>query len=149
MPGIEIEHFPHIPGTHSSSSAIGDVLRLDGQTFSEAMVFGLGGGLGFFYFDNARFFPTLRFNGRADDLEGKFYQLQGSPLGWFGKWDAAEIEKILAAGRPLLAQTDIYYLPYHADPNAGTALQQRLRTRTIELLFAALILGIAIWLFVK
>jgi len=28
-------------------------------------------------------------------------------------------------------------------------LQQRLRTRTIELLFAAFILAVAIWLFVK
>ena len=31
----------------------------------------------------------------------------------------------------------------------GSTLQQRLRTGTIELLFAALLLGIAIWLFVK
>jgi uncharacterized protein len=31
----------------------------------------------------------------------------------------------------------------------GSALQQRLRTHTIELLFAAFILGTAVWLFVK
>jgi uncharacterized protein len=31
----------------------------------------------------------------------------------------------------------------------GTALQQRLRIRTVELLFAGLLLAIAIWLFVK
>jgi uncharacterized protein len=31
----------------------------------------------------------------------------------------------------------------------GSAVQQRLRTRTIELLFAALLLGTAIWLFLK
>jgi hypothetical protein len=31
----------------------------------------------------------------------------------------------------------------------ATALQQRLRTRTIELLFAAFLLGVAVWLFVK
>ena len=31
----------------------------------------------------------------------------------------------------------------------ATALQQRLHTRTIELLFAAFLLGIAVWLFVK
>jgi uncharacterized membrane protein YfcA len=31
----------------------------------------------------------------------------------------------------------------------GSTLQQRLRTRTIELLFAALLLGTAIWLFLK
>ena len=31
----------------------------------------------------------------------------------------------------------------------ATALQQRLRTRTIELLFAAFLLGVSVWLFVK
>jgi uncharacterized protein len=31
----------------------------------------------------------------------------------------------------------------------ATALQQRLNTRTIELLFAAFLIGIAVWLFVK
>jgi uncharacterized protein len=31
----------------------------------------------------------------------------------------------------------------------ATALQQRLRTRTIELLFAAFVFGVAVWLFVK
>jgi hypothetical protein len=31
----------------------------------------------------------------------------------------------------------------------ATALQQRLHTRTIELLFAAFLIGIAVWLFVK
>ena len=31
----------------------------------------------------------------------------------------------------------------------ATAVQQRLRTRTIELLFAAFLVGVAVWLFVK
>jgi len=31
----------------------------------------------------------------------------------------------------------------------ATALQQRLRTRTVELLFAGFMLAVAIWLFVK
>jgi uncharacterized membrane protein YfcA len=31
----------------------------------------------------------------------------------------------------------------------ATALQQRLRTRTVELLFAGFMLAIAVWLFVK
>jgi uncharacterized protein len=40
-------------------------------------------------------------------------------------------------------------LPAAVSVVGATALQQRLRTRTIELLFAAFLLGIAIWLFVK
>lgn len=40
-------------------------------------------------------------------------------------------------------------LPAAASVAGATALQQRLRTRTIELLFAAFLLGVAVWLFVK
>lgn len=40
-------------------------------------------------------------------------------------------------------------LPAAASVGFATALQQRLRTRTIELLFAAFLLGVAAWLFLK
>jgi len=40
-------------------------------------------------------------------------------------------------------------IPAAAGALGGTAFQQRLRTRTIELLFAAFLLGTAVWLFVK
>jgi uncharacterized protein len=40
-------------------------------------------------------------------------------------------------------------LPAAAGALGGTALQQRLRVRTVELLFALLLLGIAVWLLVK
>lgn len=40
-------------------------------------------------------------------------------------------------------------LPAAATVAGATAVQQRLRTRTIELLFAAFLLGVAVWLFVK
>jgi uncharacterized membrane protein YfcA len=40
-------------------------------------------------------------------------------------------------------------LPAALSVAGATALQQRLRTRTIELLFAAFLLGVAVWLFLK
>ena len=40
-------------------------------------------------------------------------------------------------------------VPAAVSVSGAAALQQRLRTRTIELLFAALLLGTAIWLFIK
>jgi len=40
-------------------------------------------------------------------------------------------------------------VPAAASVGVATAVQQRLRTRTIELLFAAFLVGVAIWLFVK
>ena len=40
-------------------------------------------------------------------------------------------------------------LPAAVSVAGATALQQRLHTRTIELLFAAFLVGIAVWLFVR
>ena len=40
-------------------------------------------------------------------------------------------------------------LPAAAGAVGGTALQQRLNVRTVEALFGALLLAIAVWLFVK
>ena len=40
-------------------------------------------------------------------------------------------------------------LPAAVGAVGGTALQQRLRARTLELLFAALLVAVAVWLFVK
>jgi uncharacterized protein len=40
-------------------------------------------------------------------------------------------------------------LPAAASVAGATALQQRLKVRTIELLFAAFLLGVAVWLFLK
>lgn len=39
--------------------------------------------------------------------------------------------------------------PAAASVAGATALQQRVRGRTLELLFAAFLLGVAVWLFVK
>jgi uncharacterized membrane protein YfcA len=40
-------------------------------------------------------------------------------------------------------------LPAAAGAISGASLQQRLHTRTVELLFAAFLVAIAVWLFVK
>jgi uncharacterized protein len=40
-------------------------------------------------------------------------------------------------------------LPAAVSVAGATALQQRLRTRAVELLFALFVLGVAVWLFVK
>lgn len=110
---MQLRNFPHVAGTHCSSSSIADILRYDGQELSEAMVFGLGSGLGFVFSNDARYSPRYRFNGRALDLEGKFYSLFGVQLPWAGRWDEAAIARALGQGRPLIAQTDIAYLPYY------------------------------------
>jgi uncharacterized protein DUF4872/butirosin biosynthesis protein H-like len=110
---MQLSDFPHVAGIHCSSSSIADILRYDGQPLSEAMVFGLGSGLGFVQSGDARFSPRYRFNGRALDLEGKFFALFGAPLQWARRWAPEAIAAALREGRPVIAQTDIAYLPYY------------------------------------
>ncbi|WP_054492989.1 BtrH N-terminal domain-containing protein [Ardenticatena maritima] len=104
---------PHAVGVHCSSTSVRDVLAYDGVHLSEAMVFGLGSGLGFVLWPDPDQPPALRFNGRARDLEGKFYANVGAPLTWARRWDPHAMREALERGRPLLAQTDIQPLPYY------------------------------------
>jgi hypothetical protein len=110
---MQLSDFPHVAGIHCSSSSIADILRYDGQGLPEAMVFGMGSGLGFVQSSDARFSPRYRFNGRALDLEGKFFALFGAPLRWARRWAPETIEAALREGRPVIAQTGIAYLPYY------------------------------------
>ena len=90
-------------------------LAWDGFEVSEAAVFGLGAGLGFFYRHEPGASPSRRFNGRAPDLEGSFYRRVGVPIRWVGSWRPDVIRRAVAAGRPVLAQTDIHPIPYYDD----------------------------------
>lgn len=87
------------------------------------------------------------------------------PLLLFSGWDsrAATATSLAAIGITAVSGAIAYAI--HGDVNVGyaalvglpaavsvagaTALQQRLQTRTIELAFAAFILAVAVWLFVK
>ena len=113
---VRLSNFLHLVGAHCSSTSVQNVLRYDGIELSEAMVFGLGAGLGFWYLHDPDTSPTHRFNGRAPDLEGNFYRHIGHLLQWAEEWSPTEMAAQLSAGRPLLAQTDIYHLPYYDPP---------------------------------
>ncbi len=104
---------PHSVGIHCSSTSVRDVLAYDGIHLSEAMVFGLGSGLGFVLWPDPDQPPALRFNGRARDLEGKFYANVGHPITWACRWDPDAMYDTVRQGRPILAQTDIRPLPYY------------------------------------
>lgn len=111
---MTIKGFEHFVGKHCSSSAIKSALAFDGINLSEAMIFGLASGLGFFYLHDSEL-PSRKFNGRAPDLEGNFYKLIGQELDWAKVWDFDIIEKTLDNNRPIIAQTDIYSIPYYDD----------------------------------
>ena len=80
-------------------------------------------------------------------------------------WDARAATATSLAAIGLTALSGVIAYAIHGDVRVGyaalvglpaalsvagaTAIQQRLRTRTIELLFAAFLLGVAVWLFVR
>jgi uncharacterized membrane protein YfcA len=80
-------------------------------------------------------------------------------------WQAREATATSLAAIGITAVSGVIAYAIHGDVNVGyaalvglpaaasvagaAALQQRLQTRTIELLFAAFLLGVAVWLFVK
>jgi len=113
-----LENFKNLVGHHCSSSSIRSLLAFDGIELSEAMCFGLGSGLGFFYSIEEKpnqAMPSRRLNGRAPDLEGSFFEVFDQPLAWFSEWQPQYIQDSLEAKRPILAQTDIFAIPYYDD----------------------------------
>ncbi|MDJ0754424.1 MAG: BtrH N-terminal domain-containing protein [Ardenticatenaceae bacterium] len=107
-----LANFQHFVGNHCSSTSIADVTRFDGSPISEAMAFGIGAGLGFFYIHDDGS-PTHRFNGRAPQLEWNFYHHIGRPLQWENEWNLKKISDYVNSSRPVLAVTDIFHLPYY------------------------------------
>lgn len=119
MTPMILENFKNIVGHHCSSSAVRSVAAYDNIQLSEAMCFGLGSGLGFFYSieedTNSESLPSRRLNGRAPNLEGNFFDLIEQPLDWFEVWESQHIVDALNLNRPIIAQTDIFSIPYYDD----------------------------------
>lgn len=107
----------HQPGRHCASTAIADVSHFHGLNWSEALCFGLGGGLGLFYLAMPSGSPSRLLHVRSADYESNFFARLGHRFQWRQSTDAADGERALwetlAAGHPALVQTDLYYLPYY------------------------------------
>jgi hypothetical protein len=101
-----LPNYLHIAQSQSAASSIANVLRFDAQVFSESLIFGLGSGLGFYYFNRPSENPSVHISGRANEFEDNFYKLLGAQLEWAGAWDPFWIREELTLGRPILAQCD-------------------------------------------
>ncbi len=116
MSDILVPGFEHKVGIHCGSTGMSDVLRHSGVALSEAMVFGLGSGLGFYYLKDDRVSPSRQMAGRNWNLEENTAELLGLKLvshtsddpdaGWQSVKDAID------GGYLALAQCDLKYLPY-------------------------------------
>ena len=112
-----IKNWVHIPGLHCGSVALRDVITYYGYNLSEAMCFGLGGGLGFFYIKGENMSPSKIIHLRGPGMEPNFFSLIDKPTSW--KYEPNE-EKAFEIAKewineevPILVQTDIFYLDYY------------------------------------
>ena len=109
-----LPNYLHIAHAQSAATSVCNVLRFDAQVFSESLIFGLGSGMGFYYFDSPLDNPSVHISGRANEFEDNFYKLVGTQLEWAGAWDPFWIREELSLGRPILAQCDGSKLGAHA-----------------------------------
>lgn len=108
--------FTHRPGVHCGSTALADALRVRGVELSEAMVFGLGAGLGFYYLVAPSLSPTHLFQGRSALLERTACEVLGAPArartadGATQAWE--EVRAAVDQGLAPVLETDLAELPY-------------------------------------
>lgn len=110
-----IENWVHIPGVHCGSVTLRDVVTYYGYPWSEAMCFGIGGGLGFYYTRREEISPTRMIFMRGPGMEPTFLSLADKPTSW--KHAAGNtigtIKESIDKDNPVIIQTDIYYLDYY------------------------------------
>jgi len=110
-----IDNWVHIPGIHCGSVTLRDVMTYHGYPWSEAMCFGIGGGLGFYYTVKDDLSPTRMIFVRGPEMEPAFFSLAVGPASWkhASKDTMKTIKRPLDKDVPVIIQTDIYHLGYY------------------------------------
>jgi hypothetical protein len=114
---VVVESYTHRTGEHCASTALRNLLAHQGTELSEAMIFGLSSGLGFYYIQNDAMSPTRMFHGRSISLEGDFGRNTGVPLVDREEpdderaWQA--VRERIDRDLPVMVSTDTFYLGYH------------------------------------
>lgn len=118
MPMKIVAGFQHTPGVHCGSTALRDLLHQVGIDLSEAMCFGLGSGLGFYYLrDLHGGMPSHLFHGRTLTLERDLCAHlaldfeQGADDNADCAWQTAK--EWIDRGVPLLLNVELSQLPYY------------------------------------
>lgn len=110
--------FPHRQFAHCESGVTANLLNYHGFPCSEAMAFGIGGGLFFGYvpFVKLNFLPLTTFRTSPGSIFKKATRRLGIEVKKqkFSSPAAAEreLDRLLEAGRPVGAQTGVFWLPY-------------------------------------
>ena len=112
-----VPDFRHRPGVHCGSTAFADAARFAGLDWSEDLVFGLASGIAFYSFEVPGQSPSKMFHGRAGAFDESFVQNTGLDLALTRTKDFDEaldgIRALITAGEPVVAKTDLRFLPYY------------------------------------
>jgi hypothetical protein len=110
-----LDAFSHATGAHCGSTSLHDVATYGAWDLPEHVCFGIGGGLGFSYYERDRS-PSREFVGRTPWLESAFFDHLDVDVDEARGDDAetafADLRAYVDGGRPVVAFVDIYYLPY-------------------------------------
>ena len=113
---MRLASFVHRAGVHCGSTALADALRVRGLDVSEAMAFGLGAGLGFYYLRSPGLSPTHYIQGRQWPLEETACEVLAAPFRVRTEDDPARawegVRRALARGLAPILSTDLRFLPY-------------------------------------
>ena len=108
--------YPHKPGGHCGSTAMRDLLEFHGHHITEEMAFGLGAGIGFFYFLGDEMRPPIYVGGRVAELEENFCANLGIKMDVVAGSDEVKgwehVKALLDAGVPTMVLADVYHLDY-------------------------------------
>lgn len=111
-----LKGFEHRPGVHCGSTALADALRVRGVHLSEAMAFGLGAGLGFYYLVSPELVPTHQLSGRTLRLEETACEVLGAPFRVRTEDDPGRawegVRAALDRGLAPVLSTELSELPY-------------------------------------
>jgi hypothetical protein len=113
---VILQGFEHRPGVHCGTTALADALRIQGVHVSEAMAFGLGAGLGFYYLVSPALTPTHLFCGRTLRLEETACEVLGVPVHFRTEDDPAlawaGVRAAIDRGIAPIVATELSELPY-------------------------------------
>ncbi len=111
----KVKGFIHRPGVHCDSSALRDVFECHGFRFSEAMIFGLGSGLGFIYWKSKQM-PYPFAGGRIGDLDENLCSNLGVTMKVHKttsrKRAYQALKELISQDVPVLIHVDMPYLKY-------------------------------------
>ncbi|UCE85656.1 MAG: BtrH N-terminal domain-containing protein [Deltaproteobacteria bacterium] len=114
---VRVEGYEHRTGAHCASTALRNILRFHRIELSEAMIFGLSSGLGFYYLRSPDWSPARMFHGRTATLEEDLGRNTGLPFADRPEPDDDRawelVRRRVDAGEPVMVSTDTYYLGYH------------------------------------